>query len=51
MLGVAENCEDETLRLAFVHLAKQFHPDSGAPEADAVRFSEVTQEYAVLEIK
>lgn len=36
-----ENCEDETLRLAFVHLAKRFHPDSGTPEANAVRFSEV----------
>ncbi|XP_011876012.1 PREDICTED: dnaJ homolog subfamily C member 28 [Vollenhovia emeryi] len=44
-LGVAENCEDETLRLAFVHLAKRFHPDSGAPEADAVRFSEIENAY------
>ncbi|XP_011694014.1 PREDICTED: dnaJ homolog subfamily C member 28 isoform X2 [Wasmannia auropunctata] len=44
-LGVAENCEDETLRLAFVHLAKRFHPDSGTPEADAVRFSEIEGAY------
>ncbi|XP_018300701.1 dnaJ homolog subfamily C member 28 [Mycetomoellerius zeteki] len=44
-LGVAENCEDETLRLAFVHLAKRFHPDSGAPEADAIRFSEIESAY------
>ncbi|XP_028048468.1 dnaJ homolog subfamily C member 28 isoform X2 [Monomorium pharaonis] len=44
-LGVAENCEDETLRLAFVHLAKRFHPDSGAPEADAVRFSQIESAY------
>lgn len=41
-LGVTEDCEDEALRLAFVYLAKRFHPDSGTPEADAVRFSEVT---------
>lgn len=41
ILGVTEDCEDETLRLAFVHLAKRFHPDSGASEASAVRFSEV----------
>lgn len=44
-LGVNEDCEDETLRLAFIHLAKQFHPDSGTPEADAVRFSEVESAY------
>ncbi|TGZ54921.1 dnaJ homolog subfamily C member 28 [Temnothorax longispinosus] len=44
-LGVAESCEDETLRLAFVQLAKRFHPDSGAPEADAVRFSEIERAY------
>lgn len=44
-LGVTENCEDETLRLAFVHLAKRFHPDSGASEADAVRFSEIESAY------
>ncbi|XP_018051893.1 PREDICTED: dnaJ homolog subfamily C member 28 [Atta colombica] len=44
-LGVAENCEDETLRLTFVHLAKRFHPDSGTPEADAIRFSEIESAY------
>lgn len=45
ILGVAEDCEDETLRLAFVHLAKRFHPDSGTPEADAIRFSEIESAY------
>lgn len=40
-LEVAEDCEDETLRLAFVHLAKQYHPDSGTPQASAIKFSEV----------
>ncbi|RLU23680.1 hypothetical protein DMN91_003886 [Ooceraea biroi] len=44
-LGVTEDCEDETLRLAFVHLAKRFHPDSGAPEADTVRFSQIENAY------
>lgn len=48
-LGVAENCEDEALRLAFVHLAKRFHPDSGAPEADAVRFSEIESAYREIQ--
>jgi DnaJ family protein C protein 28 len=41
ILGVAEDCKNETLRLAFVHLAKRFHPDSGTQEADTVRFSQV----------
>ncbi|EFN86330.1 DnaJ-like protein subfamily C member 28 [Harpegnathos saltator] len=44
-LGVTEDCEDEALRLAFVYLAKRFHPDSGTPEADAVRFSEIENAY------
>ncbi|XP_076233449.1 dnaJ homolog subfamily C member 28 isoform X2 [Calliopsis andreniformis] len=44
-LNVAEDCEDETLRLAFVHLAKQFHPDSGTPESNAAKFSEIENAY------
>lgn len=44
-LGVTEDCEDETLRLAFVHLAKRFHPDSGTNEASALRFSEIESAY------
>lgn len=40
-LEVAEDCEDETLRLAFVQQAKRFHPDSATSEADAVKFSAV----------
>lgn len=44
-LGVTENCEDETLRLAFVYLAKRFHPDSGTSEASSVRFSEIESAY------
>lgn len=49
ILGVNEDCADETLRLAFIHLAKQFHPDSGAPEADAVRFAEVESAYRQIQ--
>lgn len=44
-LEVAEDCEDETLRLAFVYLAKRFHPDSGTAEASAVKFSEIENAY------
>ncbi|XP_024941838.1 dnaJ homolog subfamily C member 28 [Cephus cinctus] len=45
ILGVSEDCEDETLRLAFVHLAKKFHPDGRSSEADPVRFTEIEKAY------
>ncbi|XP_043258651.1 dnaJ homolog subfamily C member 28 [Colletes gigas] len=44
-LEVSEDCEDETLRLAFVYLAKRFHPDSGTSEANAIKFSEIENAY------
>ncbi|XP_060812102.1 dnaJ homolog subfamily C member 28 isoform X2 [Bombus pascuorum] len=44
-LEVAEDCEDETLRLAFVYQAKKFHPDSGTSEANAAKFSEIETAY------
>ncbi|XP_058800375.1 dnaJ homolog subfamily C member 28 [Phymastichus coffea] len=49
ILGVAEDCEDETLRLAFVDLAKKFHPDSSAKEASAIRFSEIQNAYRQIQ--
>lgn len=48
-LGITEDCEDEAVRLAFVYLAKRFHPDSGTPEADAVRFSEIESAYREIQ--
>ncbi|CAK9799961.1 DnaJ homolog subfamily C member 28 [Anthophora quadrimaculata] len=45
VLEVPEDCEDETLRLAFVYQAKRFHPDSGTSEANAVKFSEIETAY------
>ncbi|XP_053987694.1 dnaJ homolog subfamily C member 28 [Hylaeus volcanicus] len=44
-LEVSEDCEDEVLRLAFVYLAKRFHPDSGTSEANATKFSEIENAY------
>ncbi|CAL7947141.1 unnamed protein product [Xylocopa violacea] len=44
-LEVAEDCEDETLRLAFVYQVKRFHPDSGTSEANATKFSEIESAY------
>ncbi|XP_015111472.1 dnaJ homolog subfamily C member 28 [Diachasma alloeum] len=48
-LGLTEDCEDEELRLAFVHLAKQYHPDSGCSGADAHKFSEVEGAYRMIQ--
>lgn len=44
-LEVAEDCEDETLRLAFIYQVKRFHPDSGTSEANATKFSEIESAY------
>ncbi|XP_026672393.1 dnaJ homolog subfamily C member 28 [Ceratina calcarata] len=44
-LEVAEDCEDETLRLAFVYQVKKFHPDSGTSEANAAKFTEIEHAY------
>ncbi|XP_076755908.1 dnaJ homolog subfamily C member 28 [Xylocopa sonorina] len=44
-LEVPEDCEDETLRLAFVYQVKRFHPDSGTSESNATKFSEVENAY------
>lgn len=41
ILGVSEDCKDEDLKVAFVNLAKRFHPDSGSAHANAHQFSEV----------
>ncbi|XP_076283366.1 dnaJ homolog subfamily C member 28 [Lasioglossum baleicum] len=45
VLEVPENCEDEALKLAFVQLAKRYHPDSGSSEASASKFTEIENAY------
>ncbi|XP_031834284.1 dnaJ homolog subfamily C member 28 isoform X2 [Nomia melanderi] len=45
ILEVPEDCKDETLKLAFITLAKRFHPDSGTSEASASKFSEIENAY------
>ncbi|XP_066593906.1 dnaJ homolog subfamily C member 28 isoform X2 [Prorops nasuta] len=49
ILGVREDCDDETLRLAFVYLAKRFHPDSGTSEASDNKFSEIERAYREIQ--
>jgi len=42
------DCKNESLRLAFVHLAKRFHPDNRTQEANTVKFSQVLYHIIVL---
>lgn len=45
VLGLEENCDDEALRISFVHMAKQYHPDSCSSSASATKFSEIEKAY------
>lgn len=47
-LGLPNNCDQGTVRDAFIKLTKKFHPDSGHPEANAVKFQQVEQAYRKL---
>lgn len=46
---MSEDCEDEALRLAFVYLAKQYHPDSGSTAANSTKFSEIESAYRTIQ--
>jgi hypothetical protein len=47
-LGVDEHATEEDIARAFRALAKQLHPDAGAPSEVAERFKEVSAAYEVL---
>jgi hypothetical protein len=48
VLGVAPDATEDEIGRAFRGLAKQLHPDAGAPPADAERFKDVSAAYEVL---
>ena len=40
-LGVTDKVDAASARDAFIKLAKQYHPDSGHPNADEIKFKQV----------
>ena len=49
ILGIDKNADDNTIKKAYRKLAKKYHPDQNAGNAQAERqFKEVTEAYSVL---
>ena len=48
MLGLEPGATDDDIARAFRSLAKQYHPDSGAPPGDTERFKDISAAYTVL---
>lgn len=52
VLGVSRNADDAQIKKAYRKLAKKYHPDTNAGDADAEqKFKEVTEAYTVLSDK
>ena len=52
VLGVDKNADDETIKKAYRKLAKKYHPDTNAGNAEAERkFKEISEAYAILSDK
>lgn len=51
VLGLENEADQERVRIAFINLAKRFHPDSKNAEADEKKFNEIESAYRVLQTK
>ena len=49
VLGVSRNADEKEIKRAYRKLAKKYHPDTNAGNAEAEkRFKEISEAYAVL---
>lgn len=52
VLGVSRNADETQIKKAYRRLAKKYHPDTNAGDADAEqKFKEITEAYNVLSDK
>lgn len=50
-MKVSSECDQETVRAAYLEIVKIVHPDSGHPEASAEKFTEVDNAFRILQAK
>lgn len=48
ILEIDESSDQEQIRMAYLHLVKKYHPDSGTEEANADKFQEIDQAFRTL---
>lgn len=48
---MSAECDQESVRKAYIEMVKVVHPDSGHPEASAEKFSEVDNAFRILQSK
>ncbi|XP_031631350.1 dnaJ homolog subfamily C member 28 [Contarinia nasturtii] len=51
ILKVSSECDQETVRAAYIEIVKVVHPDSGHPSASAEKFTEVDNAFRILQEK
>lgn len=48
LFNLTQDCTEEELREAYLHLAKQYHPDSGTSTACPRKFSQIQEAYIAI---
>ncbi|XP_070568149.1 dnaJ homolog subfamily C member 28-like [Ptychodera flava] len=51
LMNLSEDCDAAQLKEAYIKLAKQYHPDSQSPTADAEKFAKVQEAYRSISAK
>lgn len=50
-MKIPSECDQETVRAAYIEIVKVVHPDSGHPKASAEKFTEVDNAFRILQAK